>query len=106
MFAVYLCWFLVSSVCSDVFVKSRATSLSVVDKSATFRRPSPPPSSGRIIPLMMEAEMVSETLGFFPQLTLLVAREDFIEFSRRESFKSFSVVFFSQLEYNASTRSE
>jgi hypothetical protein len=28
---------------------------------------------------MMEAEMVSETLGFYQQLTLLVAREDFIE---------------------------
>jgi hypothetical protein len=26
----------------------------------------------------MEAEMVSETLGFLPQLTRLVAREDFI----------------------------
>jgi hypothetical protein len=37
---------------------------------------------------MMEAEMVSETLGFYPQLTRLVARENFIEFSRRESFKS------------------
>jgi hypothetical protein len=31
-----------------------------------------------IIPLMMEMEMVSETLGFYPQLTWLVAREDFI----------------------------
>jgi hypothetical protein len=28
---------------------------------------------------MMEAEMVSETLGSCPQLTGLVAREDFIE---------------------------
>jgi hypothetical protein len=37
---------------------------------------------------MNEAEMVSETLGFYPQLTRLVAREDFIEFSRRESFKT------------------
>jgi hypothetical protein len=27
---------------------------------------------------MMEAEMVSETLGFYPQLTWLVAQEDFI----------------------------
>jgi hypothetical protein len=33
---------------------------------------------GMIVPLMMEAEMVSETLGFYPQLTRLVAREDFI----------------------------
>jgi hypothetical protein len=36
----------------------------------------------------VEAEMVFETLGFYPQLTQLVARKDFIEFSRRESFKS------------------
>jgi hypothetical protein len=42
-----------------------------------------------IIPLMMEAEMVSETLGFCLQLTRLVAREDFIEFSHLESFKSY-----------------
>jgi hypothetical protein len=28
---------------------------------------------------MMEAEMVSETLSFYPQLTRLVAREDFIK---------------------------
>jgi hypothetical protein len=65
----------------------------VVDKSPTFQRPSPPPSpSSSIIPLMMEAEMVSETLGFYPQLTQLVAREYFIKFSRRESFKSYSNV--------------
>jgi hypothetical protein len=32
-----------------------------------------------IIPLMMEVEMVSEMLGFYPQLTWLVAREDFTE---------------------------
>jgi hypothetical protein len=41
-----------------------------------------------IIPLMTEAEMDSETLGFCPQLTRLVAREDFIELSSREIFKS------------------
>jgi hypothetical protein len=29
----------------------------------------------------MEAEMVSETLGFCPKLDRLVAREDFIGFS-------------------------
>jgi hypothetical protein len=40
---------------------------------------------------MMEADMVSETLGFYPQLTRLVAR-DFIEFSRRESFKSYIII--------------
>jgi hypothetical protein len=28
--------------------------------------------------MVMEAEMVFETLGFYPQLTWLVAREDFI----------------------------
>jgi hypothetical protein len=42
-----------------------------------------------IIPVMMEAEMVSETLDFYPQLTQLVAQEDFMEFSRRESFNSY-----------------
>jgi hypothetical protein len=31
-----------------------------------------------IIPLKMEVEMVSETSGFCPQLTWLVAQEDFI----------------------------
>jgi hypothetical protein len=41
---------------------------------------------------MMEAEIVSETLGFFPQLTRIVAREDFIAFSRRESFKSYKLL--------------
>jgi hypothetical protein len=45
--------------------------------------------SGNIRGMMMEAEMVSKTLGFCPQLTRLVAREDFNEFSRRESFKSY-----------------
>jgi hypothetical protein len=30
-------------------------------------------------------------LDFYPQLTRLVAREDFIEFSRRESFKSYLI---------------
>jgi hypothetical protein len=30
--------------------------------------------------LMMAVEMVSEMLGFYPQLTWLVAREDFKEF--------------------------
>jgi hypothetical protein len=39
--------------------------------------------------LMMEAEMASETLRFYQQLTRLVTREDFIEFSRRENFKSY-----------------
>jgi hypothetical protein len=47
------------------------------------------PISGGIIPLIMEAEMVSETLGFCPQLTRLIAREDFIEFCLRESFKAY-----------------
>jgi hypothetical protein len=49
-----------------------------VDKSPT-----------NIIPLIKEAEMVSETLGFYPQLKRFVAREEFIDFSRRESFKSY-----------------
>jgi hypothetical protein len=40
----------------------------------------------------MEAEMVSETLGFCPQLTRLVSRQDFIELSRRESFKSYPLM--------------
>jgi hypothetical protein len=41
---------------------------------------------------MMEAEKISETVGFYPELTRLVAREDFIEFSRRESFKSYKII--------------
>jgi hypothetical protein len=32
-----------------------------------------------MIPLIMEAERVSETLGFCPELTRLVARKDFID---------------------------
>jgi hypothetical protein len=36
----------------------------------------------------MEAQMVSKTLGFYPQLTWLFALEKFIEFSRHEGFKS------------------
>jgi hypothetical protein len=38
--------------------------------------------------LMMETEMVPETLVTFKQLTRLIAGEDFINFSRRESFES------------------
>jgi hypothetical protein len=38
--------------------------------------------------LVKGAEAVFETLGLHPQLTRLVAREDFIVFSRRKSFKS------------------
>jgi hypothetical protein len=41
---------------------------------------------------MIDVEMVSETLGFRPQLTWPVAREEFIEFSRCESFKSYDLV--------------
>jgi hypothetical protein len=44
----------------------------------------------------MEAEKVSETFGFCPELTRLVAQEDFIEFSRHESFKSYV---YTSLEY-------
>jgi hypothetical protein len=32
-------------------------------------------------PLMMESKVVSETSGFYPQLTQLVAREEYIEFT-------------------------
>jgi hypothetical protein len=39
--------------------------------------------------LMMETELVSETLVFNSKLTRLMAREDFITFMRRESFKSY-----------------
>jgi hypothetical protein len=38
---------------------------------------------------MMEAETTSETLDCNSILTPLIAREDFIAFSRRESFKSY-----------------
>jgi hypothetical protein len=41
---------------------------------------------------MMETEMVSETLGFCPQLPRIVAWEDFVEFSHRESFKSYNIL--------------
>jgi hypothetical protein len=46
--------------------------MSVVDESQTF-------------PLMMEAEMVSEMLGSCPQLTWLVALEDFIKYNPLQS---------------------
>jgi hypothetical protein len=48
--------------------------------------------SASIIPLMMEAEMVSETLGFCSQLTRLVAQEEFIEFTLSESFKTYKLI--------------
>lgn len=32
------------------------------------------------VSLMMETEMISKTLGFYPQLILLVAWEEFLEF--------------------------
>jgi hypothetical protein len=35
--------------------------------------------------------MVSETLGFYLQLIWLAVREDFIQFSRRESLESYAV---------------
>jgi hypothetical protein len=44
-----------------------------------------------IIRVVMWAEIVPETsVSSFNQLTRLCAREDFIEFSRRESFKLYS----------------
>jgi hypothetical protein len=44
------------------------------------------------VSLRMRMEMVLETsvLSIFNQLTRLEARENFINFSRRESFKSYS----------------
>jgi hypothetical protein len=36
----------------------------------------------------VEAETVFEMLGFYPQLTWLIALEEFTEFSHHESFKS------------------
>jgi hypothetical protein len=41
-----------------------------------------------ITSLMMKIEMVLETSVSFIHLTRLIAREDFIEFCRRESFRS------------------
>jgi hypothetical protein len=40
----------------------------------------------------MEAEKSSETLDYSTLLSRLVAREDFIAFSRREIFKSYTIV--------------
>lgn len=38
--------------------------------------------------LMIETEMVPEMSVIFSRLTLLIAREDFVSFSRRERFRS------------------
>jgi hypothetical protein len=38
---------------------------------------------------MMEAETLFETLDYYAVLTRLIAGEDLIGFSRRESFKSY-----------------
>jgi hypothetical protein len=38
---------------------------------------------------MMMTETALETSVFYGHLTQLIAREDFIEFSRRESYRSF-----------------
>jgi hypothetical protein len=66
----------------------------MVDKIFSGNKPnvSETISASIIREMMMEAEMGSETLGFNPQLTRLVAREDFIEFSRRESFKFYKTI--------------
>jgi hypothetical protein len=53
---------------------------------------------------MIEAKMVSETLGVYPQLTRLVTRDDFIEFSRRESFKSYIKVDLSEIRTKDGSR--
>jgi hypothetical protein len=42
--------------------------------------------------LMMGTEMVPETSVIFNQLTWLIAREDYINFSRRETFTSYKTV--------------
>jgi hypothetical protein len=49
--------------------------LSVVDKSL----------SRDTFTLMMEAEMISETLGLYTQMTRLIAQVEFIEFSCHET---------------------
>jgi hypothetical protein len=48
-------------------------------------------------PQMMEAQMVSETSGFNPQLTWLVAQQDFTEFNCHESSKSYTSILSEQL---------
>jgi hypothetical protein len=48
--------------------------------------------------MMLEAELVPETLEFKQKLTRLAAQEDFIEFSRREIFKSYTSAFTWQRE--------
>jgi hypothetical protein len=48
---------------------------------------------GVIFSLMMAAELVSETLGFYSQLTWFVARQDAIGFSRHDSVKTLRNIF-------------
>jgi hypothetical protein len=45
--------------------------------------------------LMMMTEMDIETSVYYVHLTLLIAREDFIKFTRRESTKTYKVSQFS-----------
>jgi hypothetical protein len=55
-------------------------------KQLTFQGQAPSPSSGF---LMMGMELVPET-SIFNKLTWLIAREDFIDVSRCESFRSYN----------------
>jgi hypothetical protein len=62
---------------------SRATSRVKIELQSNF-------SEALSAPLVMEAERASETLDGSAIVTRLFAREDFLAFSRRESFKSYT----------------
>jgi hypothetical protein len=47
---------------------------------------------------MMQGEIASKILGFYPQLMWLTVQDDFIEFSQRESFKSYIPITYNRIK--------
>jgi hypothetical protein len=83
-------YFSLTMKCNQYLKTLRQQAVSDLDRSPTFRKHSPPPClhyDDIIIPLMTEAERVSQMLGSCPDQTQPVAQEDFIEFKCCESFK-------------------